>query len=69
MMCSIWLNQSFNAFKLFILDVGLLSAMSGLDLKSLPKHAVRTSMSDYRQEDWLTNIPLYAVNFLADILQ
>ena len=138
--------QDFNAFKLFILDVGLLSAMSGLDLKSLlegnkvfeefkgalteqyvmqqlittkeitpfywsaekgmaeidfifqiamnivpfevkaaenlqakslksycqkylPKHAVRTSMSDYRQEDWLTNIPLYAVNFLADILQ
>ena len=27
--------QVFNAFKLFILDVGLLSAMSGLDLKSL----------------------------------
>ena len=128
-----------NAFKLFILDVGLLSAMSGLDLKSLlegnqifeefkgslteqfvlqqliinkeltpfywsaeksngevdfvfqqeteiiplevkaaenlqakslknyclrfePKHAVRTSLSDYRKEDWLTNVPLYAIN-------
>ena len=27
--------QDFNAFKLFVLDVGLLSAMSGLDIKSL----------------------------------
>lgn len=27
--------QDFNAFKLYILDVGLLSAMSGLDIKSL----------------------------------
>ncbi|TNH02450.1 ATP-binding protein [Testudinibacter sp. TR-2022] len=26
-----------------------------------PKSAVRTSMSDYRQEDWLTNVPLYGV--------
>lgn len=131
--------QDFNAFKLFVLDVGLLSAMSGLDIKSLlegnrifeefkgalteqyvlqqliankeitpfywtaeksngeidfifqsgmdivplevkatenlqakslksyclrykPKHAIRTSMSDYRQEDWLTNLPLYAIS-------
>lgn len=27
--------QDFNAFKLFVLDVGLLSAISGLDIKSL----------------------------------
>ena len=27
--------QDFNAFKLFVLDVGLLLAMSGLDIKSL----------------------------------
>jgi predicted AAA+ superfamily ATPase len=26
--------------------------------------AVRTSMSDYREEDWLTNIPLYAIHSL-----
>ncbi len=25
------------------------------------KNAIRTSMSDYRKEDWLTNIPLYAI--------
>lgn len=138
--------QDFNAFKLFVLDVGLLSAMSGLDIKSLldgnrifeeykgslteqyvlqqliakkditpfywtaeksngeidfvfqsgmniiplevkaaenlqakslksyclryePKYAIRTSMSDYRKEEWLTNLPLYAVNGILDILE
>lgn len=25
-----------------------------------PAYAVRISMADYRQDDWLTNIPLYA---------
>lgn len=29
--------------------------------KYKPEYAVRLSMKDYRQEDWLTNIPLYAV--------
>lgn len=29
-----------------------------------PEYAVRISMADYRQDDWLTNIPLYAVNML-----
>ncbi|PKM49197.1 MAG: ATPase [Firmicutes bacterium HGW-Firmicutes-7] len=138
--------QDFNAFKLFVLDVGLLSAMSGLDLKSLlegnrvfeefkgslteqyvlqqlvtnkeitpfywsaeksngeidflfqsgmdivplevkaaenlqakslksyclryePKYAIRTSMSDYRKEERLTNLPLYAINGILNILE
>ncbi|MBS4025223.1 MAG: ATP-binding protein [Clostridia bacterium] len=138
--------QDFNAFKLFVLDVGLLSAMSGLDIKSLlegnrvfeefkgslteqyvlqqlittkditpfywsaeksngeidfvfqngmdvvplevkaaenlqakslksyclryePKYAIRTSMSDYRKEEWLTNLPLYAINGILNILE
>ena len=26
-----------------------------------PEYAVRLSMKDYRQEEWLTNVPLYAV--------
>jgi len=137
--------RDFNSFKLFVLDVGLLSAMSGLDKKSLlegnkvfeefkgslteqyvlqqltgnkgmepfywsaeksdgeidfvfqngedivplevkasenlqakslknycarynPKHAIRTSMSDYRKEQRLTNIPLYAINMILNIL-
>lgn len=29
--------------------------------KYKPAYAVRTSMSDYREQDWLTNIPLYAI--------
>lgn len=138
--------QDFNAFKLFVLDVGLLSANSGLDIKSLlegnkvfeefkgalteqyvlqqlisskeitpfywtaeksngeidfvfqkgtniiplevkaaenlqakslknyclrykPEYAIRTSMSDYRKEEWLINLPLYAVNKILDILK
>jgi len=138
--------QDFNAFKIFVLDVGLLSAMSGLDIKSLldgnrvfeefkgslteqyvlqqlitnkditpfywsaeksngeidfvfqngmdivplevkaaenlqakslksyclryePKYAIRTSMSDYRKEEWLTNLPLYAINSILNILE
>lgn len=138
--------QDYNAFKLYLLDVGLLSAISGLDIKSLlegnrvfeefkgalteqyvlqqlvtnkditpfywtaekskgeidfvfqsgmniiplevkaaenlqakslrnycikyePKYAIRTSMSDYRREEWLTNIPLYAINGILEILQ
>ncbi|MBK5240766.1 ATP-binding protein [Clostridium sp.] len=137
--------QDFNAFKLYILDVGLLSAMSGLDIKSLlegnsifeefkgalteqfvlqqlitnkditpfywtaeksngevdfvfqsgmniiplevkaaenlqakslksyclrynPKDAIRTSMSDYRKEEWLTNLPLYAINSILNVI-
>jgi predicted AAA+ superfamily ATPase len=26
-----------------------------------PRTAIRTSMSDYREEEWMTNIPLYAI--------
>lgn len=136
--------QDFNAFKLYILDVGLLGAMSGLNIKVLlegnrvfeefkgalteqyvlqqlmaskniipyywsadkgiaeldflfqceddiiplevkaaenlqakslkaycqkykPKVAVRTSMSDYREENWLVNIPLYAIGDIMNL--
>lgn len=37
--------------------------------KYKPKYAIRTSMSDYRQEEWLTNVPLYAINVLPNILK
>ncbi|MEW5952163.1 MAG: ATP-binding protein [Bacillota bacterium] len=36
--------------------------------KYRPRHAVRASMSDYRKEQWLTNVPLYAVGVLKDLL-
>lgn len=29
-----------------------------------PEYAVRSSMSDYREQDWMTNLPLYAVSNL-----
>lgn len=137
--------QDFNAFKLYLLDVGLLSAMSGVDAKTLlegnaifeefkgslteqyvlcqlkqctkldafywtsdvgkaevdfivqigknnvpievkaeenlqakslksfvekyhTKVNVRTSMSDYRKEDWLINIPLYSIGNIENII-
>ncbi|MGV8154088.1 MAG: ATP-binding protein [Alkaliphilus sp.] len=135
-----------SAFKLFVLDVGLLSAMTNLDLKSIlegnsmfeefkgalteqyvlqqlistknvepyywsahkstgeidfiiqnegdiipievkaeenlqakslknyclkyePKYAIRTSMSDFRKENTLINLPLYAINTILDNLE
>ena len=30
-----------------------------------PDYAVRTSMSDYREQDWMTNIPLYNIDRIA----
>ena len=30
--------------------------------KYSPSLAIRTSMSDYREEEWMTNLPLYAIN-------
>ncbi|MES2795763.1 MAG: ATP-binding protein [Bacteroidota bacterium] len=34
--------------------------------KYAPKTTIRTSMNQYREEVWLTNIPLYAVNGIAN---
>ncbi|MFA6308948.1 MAG: ATP-binding protein [Clostridia bacterium] len=36
--------------------------------KYQPKISVRTSMSDYRKEDWIVNIPLYAINEILNII-
>jgi len=137
--------QDFHAFKLYFLDIGLLSALGDLDVKSIlegnrifeefkgslteqyvlqqliatkeikpyywsaekstaeidflfqydsevvpievkatenlqakslksycakykPKYAIRSSMSDYRQEDWLTNVPLYAIPTIREMI-
>lgn len=35
--------------------------------KYSPSIAVRTSMSDYKKEDWLTNLPLYAISWLPKV--
>lgn len=34
--------------------------------KFTPKTAIRTSMNKYREESWLTNIPLYAIGEIVD---
>ena len=34
-----------------------------------PKFAVRTSMSDYRKQDWMNNIPLYNIDRIRDYLE
>jgi predicted AAA+ superfamily ATPase len=35
--------------------------------KYQPAVAIRTSMSDFRKEDWLTNLPLYAISELSGL--
>lgn len=35
--------------------------------KYTPKMAIRTSMSDFRKEDWLTNLPLYAISRITEL--
>ncbi len=32
-----------------------------------PNTAIRTSMSDFRKEDWMTNLPLYAISKIAEL--
>jgi predicted AAA+ superfamily ATPase len=35
--------------------------------KYTPSLAIRTSMSDFRAEDWLTNLPLYAISEITEL--
>lgn len=57
----------------FPIEVKAAENLQAKSLKSFKQRypesiAVRTSMSDYRKEEWLTNIPLYAINTLLSIL-
>lgn len=36
--------------------------------KYLNKHSIRTSLSDFRIDDWLTNIPLFAISLIEGVL-
>lgn len=70
-----WTNNRGNAEVDFLIDTGSevipieVKAETNLKAKSLktycekfqPKTVIRTSMSDYKQEDWLLNLPLWAV--------
>ena len=33
-----------------------------------PDYAVRTSMSDYREQDWMVNIPLYNIDRITTFM-
>ena len=35
--------------------------------KFSPEVCVRTSMADYKKEDWLVNLPLYAIDQITQI--
>lgn len=35
--------------------------------KFQPKISIRTSMADYKQEEWLINLPLYAINQIVKL--
>jgi len=78
-----WTNDRNSAEIDFLIDSGNLvvpievKAEVNLQAKSLkvfrekfdPKISVRSSMADYRKDDWLINLPLYAINAIADINQ
>jgi len=73
-----WTNDRGNAEVDFLIDNGSevvpleVKAEVNLQAKSLkayrdkfnPKISVRTSMADYKKEDWLINLPLYAIEFI-----
>jgi len=73
-----WTHDQGNAEVDFLVDNGQdvipleVKAEVNLHAKSLrvyfdkyhPKLSVRTSMSDYKKEEWLLNLPLYAIEYL-----
>ncbi|HBC32004.1 MAG TPA: ATPase [Clostridiales bacterium] len=76
-----WTNDRGGAEIDFLIDNGIdvipieVKAETNLKSKSLktfcekfkPKISIRTSMSDYKQEDWLLNLPLWAVESIREI--
>ena len=76
-----WTNDRGNAEVDFLIDTGSkvipieVKAEVNLKAKSLrtfcekyhPRTAIRTSMTDYRQEDWLINLPLWAVEAIGQV--
>lgn len=73
-----WANENSTAEVDFIIqndnEIVPIEVKSGLNLKSKsfkffcskynPQKAIRTSLTDYMEEVWMTNIPLYAINYL-----
>lgn len=73
-----WTNENSTAEVDFIIqndnEIIPIEVKSGINLKSKsfkffcskysPQNAIRTSLSDYKEEEWMTNIPLYGINYL-----
>ncbi|MBM3701040.1 MAG: ATP-binding protein [Actinobacteria bacterium] len=62
------------ASEVFPLEVKASENLQAKSLKSyyqkyMPKHLLRTSMSDFRKEERLVNLPLYLINMLCDFLK
>jgi hypothetical protein len=78
-----WSNPSGRAEVDFILDTGNrivpleVKVAQNLRSKSLrtfkdkydPEKTVRTALVGYKQEDWFTNLPLWAVEYLMKAIQ
>ncbi|MBN2063744.1 MAG: ATP-binding protein [Sedimentisphaerales bacterium] len=78
--CYYWSNDGGNAEVDFLIDIGAeivpieVKAELNLKAKSLktycekfsPQLAVRTSMTDYKQEQWLLNLPLWAIETIQN---
>ena len=74
-----WSSERGNAEMDFVVDDGVdvipieVKAKVNLQAKSLkvyydkfkPKRSIRTSIADYKEEDWLLNLPLYAIGNLG----
>jgi predicted AAA+ superfamily ATPase len=73
-----WTNENSTAEVDFVVqneeEIIPIEVKSGTNVKSVsfkffcekfkPVKAVRTSLADYKQEDWMTNLPLFAINLL-----
>ncbi|MDR1758019.1 MAG: ATP-binding protein [Bacteroidales bacterium] len=73
-----WTNENSTAEVDFVVqndtEIIPIEVKSGESLKSVsfkffrekykPKRAIRTSLADYKEESWMTNVPLYAVNMI-----
>ncbi len=78
-----WTNDRNTSEVDFLLDTGNqvipleVKAEVNLQSKSLkafadkykPDISIRSSMSDYKKEDWLTNLPLYGIEFIGNELK
>jgi predicted AAA+ superfamily ATPase len=71
-----WTNDNSTAEVDFVIqneeEIIPIEVNSGTNLRSVsfrffcdkykPGKAIRTSLSDYKEEGWMTNLPLYAIN-------